>query len=469
MKTTFLVVASICLCLCIPGNSQHKPNIIFIMADDMGYGEIEPFGQTLIKTPSLGQMAREGMIFTNHYAGTCVCAPSRCALITGLHTGHCEIRGNLQNGVANGQHPISDAAVTIAELLKSAGYTTAIIGKWGLGNIKTPGNPTRQGFDFFYGYTDQVLAHNHFPEYLFRNNEKEYLKNKVNYLDPDGWHQGLGSVTEERNQFADELFTTEALKFITENRSKNFFLYLPYIIPHANDEGQEGFKFEVPSQREYAKTSWSKDEKDYAASISYLDEYVGKILKHLKTLKLDKNTLVIFTSDNGARVHQMRFKSAGQYRGFKRDLYEGGIRVPFIAWWPSRIKPRSVTDHVSTFWDFMPTACGLAGVKTPYTTDGISYASTLLGTGDQAEHDHVYFEFHEGEGSQAIRKGNWKAVVRGIKTKQPQPLELYNLDIDPSEKNDVAARHPEKVKEMAELIKEAHRASELFPLPSEKN
>ena len=312
----------------------------------------------------------------------------------------------------------------------------------------TTGDPNKQGFDFFYGYTDQVLAHNHFPQFLIRNGAKEYLRNEVVYLDSSTW----GSITKSRKDFADELFMKEAVKFITENRSRNFFLYLPFIIPHCNDEGLKDFQYEAPSQREYVSQPWSKDEKDYAASISYLDEYVGKILDHLKKLRLDSNTLVIFTSDNGPRVNQMRFKSSGNLRGFKRDLYEGGIRVPFIAWWPGHIKKNSVSDHVSTFWDFMPTACTLAGVQQPYASDGISYLPTLLAKGNQLKHDYVYFEFHEGDGAQAVRKGKWKAVVRGVKRENPSPLELYDLENDPAERKNVASQFPEISAQMSSII-----------------
>ncbi len=445
--------------------AQTRPNIIFILADDMGYGEIEPFGQRLIKTPNLTRMANEGMMLTNHYAGTAVCAPSRCALMTGLHTGHAEVRGNQQYKTRNGQLPMSDQAVTVAELLKTAGYATGLIGKWGLGDTGTTGDPNKQGFDFFYGYTDQVLAHNHFPQFLIRNGAKEYLRNEVAYLDSSSW----GSITKTRKDFADELFMKEAIKFITENQHRNFFLYLPFIIPHCNDEGLKDFQYEAPSQREYASQPWSKDEKDYAASISYLDEYVDKILDHLKKLRLDSNTLVIFTSDNGPRVNQMRFKSSGDLRGFKRDLYEGGIRVPFIAWWPGHIKNKSVSDHVSTFWDFMPTACALAGVQQPYTSDGISYLPTLLAKGNQPKHDYVYFEFHEGDGAQAVRKGKWKAVVRGVKRENPSSFELYNLENDAAEKNNVANQNPEISAEMSAIIKRAHVPSEAFALPADSH
>lgn len=437
------------------------------MADDMGYGDIEPYGQELIKTPNLTRMAREGMKFSNHYAGTSVCAPSRCVLMTGMHSGHAEVRGNMQNKKEAGQIPISLGTVTVAELLKTAGYTTGMIGKWGLGNIGTTGDPARQGFDFFYGYTDQVLAHNHFPEYLYRNDQKEMLDNKVKYLEDTGWHKGLGSVSTERNDFADELFMKEALSFISSNRNNKFFLYLPFIIPHVNDEAKKGFQYETPTQRDYASMPWTKDEKDYAASISYLDEYVGKVLDHLKSLDLDKNTLVIFTSDNGPRVDSLRFKSSGILRGFKRDLYEGGVRVPFLARWPGQIKPGSVTDLISGFWDFLPTACALAGVKESYVSDGKSLLPTLTEKGDQLHHEYVYFEFHEGNGSQAVRKGKWKAVVKGIKTKNPEPLELYDLDKDPSEKTDLAEKFPEKVAEMKSILVKAHKPSSTFPFYTE--
>jgi len=437
------------------------------MADDLGYSDIEPFGQELIKTPNLSRMAREGMKFTNHYAGTSVCAPSRSVLMTGMHSGNAEIRGNLQNKEAAGQLPLSDKTVTVPELLKTAGYTTGMIGKWGLGDIGTSGDPTKQGFDFFYGYTDQVLAHNHFPEYLYRNTQKEKLANKVNYLESSGWHNGLGSVSIEKNEFADELFMKEALGFISANRNNQFFLYLPFIIPHVNDEAKKNFQYETPSQRDYASKQWTKDEKDYAASISYLDEYIGKILDHLKSLAIDKNTLVIFTSDNGPRVDTLRFRSSGIFRGFKRDLYEGGVRVPFVAWWPGQIKPGSSSNHISGFWDFLPTVCTLAGVKESYTSDGKSFLPTLTGKGSQMQHDYIYFEFHEGDGSQAVRKGNWKAIVKGIKTKTPEPLELYDLDKDPSEKTNLANKFPDKVAEMKAIMAAAHKPSDTFPFYTE--
>jgi arylsulfatase A-like enzyme len=234
-----------------------------------------------------------------------------------------------------------------------------------------------------------------------------------------------------------------------------------------NDEAAKGFQYESPTQRDYSTKSWSKDEKDYAASISYLDDYVGKILDHLKSLEISQNTLVIFTSDNGPRIDTLRFNSSGPLRGFKRDLYEGGVRVPFIAWWPGVIADGGTSDHVSGFWDFLPTVCTLAGVKVPYTTDGHSFLPTLTGTGKQSQHEYIYFEFHEGDGSQAARKGKWKAVVKGIKTKAPSALELYDLENDPSEKTNLVEKFPEKAAEMKRIMETAHHPSPTFPFYSE--
>lgn len=461
LSITLLTV--LCLMHC---TAQDKPNIIFIMADDLGYGDIGPYGQREIKTPNLDRMAREGMRFTRHYAGTSVCAPSRCVLMTGMHTGHSEIRANRES--ANGQLPLSDSALTVATLLKKQGYRTAMIGKWGMGEPGTTGDPNKHGFDLHYGYTDQVLAHNHFPEFLLRNGKKEKLRNEVRYLDSTAWHKGRGSVSIVRNDFADELFTNEAIRFIDENSKRPFFLYLPYIIPHDNGEADEGNRFEAPSQLSYTKLPWSKDEKDYAASITWLDQYVGRILDHLKKKKIDRNTLVIFTSDNGPVNNTMRFNSSGGLRGIKRDLYEGGIRVPFIAWWPGTIKPGSESDHASAFQDFLPTACELAGVKDIPETDGISFAGTLKG-GKQQQHKALYFEIHENGGAQAIIKGEWKAVIRNINTATPALPELYNLEKDPHEANNVAAQYPDIAERLSKSIAEARVPSPVFALYNERN
>lgn len=449
------------------GYGQDKPNIIFIMADDLGYGDIGPYGQKFIDTPNLDQMASEGLVFTQHYAGTSVCAPSRCVLMTGLHTGHSEIRAN-KEFAPNGQLPLSDSALTIATVLKNNGYHTGLIGKWGLGEFGTSGDPLRHGFDFFYGYTDQVLAHNHFPEYLIRNGKKEMLNNTVEYLDSTEWHKGRGSVTTKKVDFADALFTQEAIQFIDRNKDHPFFLYLPYIIPHDNGEAGEGARFEAPTQLHYKnQKGWTKDEKDYAASITYLDRYVGDILDHLQKSGIAQKTLVIFTSDNGPFTDRFRFDSAGGLRGIKRDLYEGGIRVPFLAWWPGRIAAGRETQHVSTFYDFFATASELAGVKDIPATDGISFAPVLLGR-DQKVHPYIYFEIHEEGGGQALRKGDWKLVRNNVKSPQPDPPELYNLATDLKESVDVSRQNPELTSELTDLISKARTPSSMFPIPADQ-
>ncbi len=464
MKKTLAVVVWLTLIGLARVGAQDRPNIIFIMADDLGYGDIGPYGQREIETPNLDRMAREGIRFTRHYAGTSVCAPSRCVLMTGLHTGHSEIRANRE--FATGQMPLSDSAITVAAVLKKQGYRTAMIGKWGLGEPGTSGDPLRQGFDFYYGYTDQVLAHNHFPEYLLRNGKKEKLDNDVRYLDSTAWHKGRGSVSLKRKEFADERFTDEAIRFIDEASGGPFFLYLPYIIPHDNGEASEGNRFEAPSQLHYAALDWTKNEKDYAASITYLDRYVGRILDHLRKTKLDRRTLVIFTSDNGPVNNTMRFNSAGGLRGIKRDLYEGGIRVPFIAWWPGTVDAGGESNHVSAFQDFFPTACELAGISKIPHTDGISFAATLKGK-PQIRHKSLYFEIHENGGAQAIIVSNWKAVIRHGNARSGAP-ELYNLEKDPYETNDVAAEHPDIAAQLMTAIRAARTPSPVFVLPGEE-
>ena len=299
------------------------PNIIFIMADDMGYGDLGCYGQKFIQTPNIDELASQGIRFTQHYAGNTVCAPSRCALMTGMHMGHAEVRGNKEVD-PSGQMPLSDSTVTVAGMLKKAGYATALIGKWGLGVENTSGEPNKQGFDFYYGYLDQVLAHNPFPEYLLRNGKKEYLHNKVQYGDPNAWHDGLESFTTEKKDYAHDLFTSEALKYMEEKQAVPFFLYLSYIIPHANGGAPDGMQQEVPDMGPYADKDWPHDRKAYAAMITRMDKSIGMIMDKLTDLDLDENTLVIFTSDNGPMNDYVGFTrffdSNGPFRGFKRDL-----------------------------------------------------------------------------------------------------------------------------------------------------
>ncbi len=447
-------------------SEQTLPNIIFIMADDLGYGDVGCYGQQKIQTPHIDRMAAEGMRFTQFYAGTSVCAPSRSSLVTGLHTGHTEIRGNKQNGRRNGQHPLSEGTFTMARLLKSAGYTTGMIGKWGLGDPNTSGNPMLHGWDFFYGYTDQVLAHNYYPEYLWRNDEKVVLKNEVMYLDTSLWHGGLGSYSTVKVDYSSDLMMEEAFGFVERSKAQPFFLYLPLTIPHDNGEQVDSMRFEVPDQGIYKEKDWTKKERDYAAMITRLDDGVGSLMDRLKELGLDEQTIVFFTSDNGPYRNSPTtdfFDSNGPLRGGKRDLYEGGMREPFIVRWPTKIKAGSTSDHLGAFWDMMPTFAALSGQAPPANTDGISILPTLLGQGDQQEHDYLYWEFHEGKGAQAIRQGKWKAVRLNAKTEREGPLELYDLSADLEEQVDLAAEHPAKVQELSALMQAARTHSDLFP------
>ena len=447
-------------------NKISHPNIIFIMADDLGYGDLGCYGQESIKTPHIDKMAAEGIMFTQHYAGNTVCAPSRCSLMTGLHMGHAVVRGNIQAKTEPyGQLPLSETTVTVASLLKNVGYKTAMIGKWGLGNAGGPGDPSKQGFDYYYGYLDQVLAHNYYPEYLIRNGEKEMLSNEVKYLSKDAWHKGLGSYSTKKVDYSNDLFTKDALHFIKENKENPFFLYLPYTIPHDNGEAETGQRMEVPDFGIYKDMDWKSDQKGYAAMITRLDQAVGSILQKLKESGIDENTIVIFTSDNGPEMgydFAKYFDSNGKFRGGKRDLYEGGIREPLIARWPGKIHPETVSDHLSAFWDFLPTACEIAGVSVPANTDGISYLPALTGKKNQPEHDYLYWEFYEGSGAKAVRKGQWKAVKNNLKNNPNSPVELYELESDPGETRNLADQYPDIVSEMDSIMLIANSSSEVF-------
>jgi arylsulfatase A-like enzyme len=440
------------LILSVPSFAQAEPpkhpNIIFILADDLGYGDLGCFGQKQIQTPNLDRLAADGKRFTQYYAGCTVCAPSRCSLMTGQHTGHCTIRGNALV-------PLRTEDVTVAEILQKAGYQTGLIGKWGLGEPDSTGLPNRKGFDYFYGYLNQVHAHNYYPDYLWRNQEKVPLDNVVDK-----------GVATKRVQYSNDLFTQEALSFVERSRDRPFFLYLAYTIPHANNErGQlEGNGMEVPSDEPYTDRPWPQAQKNHAAMITRLDADVGRLLKRLQELNLDENTIVFFTSDNGPHkeggADPQFFASAGPLRGYKRDLYEGGIRVPLLVRWPGRIKAGTVSDQVGAFWDFPPTAAELAGGKVPAGLDGISLVPTLLGVGEQKQHDSLYWEFHENGFHQALRKGDWKAV----RLKLDGPLELYDLKTDPGENNNVAAKNPEVVAKMEEILKGARTESKEWPI-----
>jgi len=440
--------------------SRDRPNIIFILADDLGYGDLGCYGQQTIQTPNLDRMAAEGMIFTDHYSGTCVCAPSRCSLMTGLHTGHTYIRGNSEVQPM-GQLPLPADTVTAPRLLKQAGYTTALIGKWGLGGPGSTGIPNKQGFDYFFGYLCQRHAHNYYPEFLFRNEERVPLGNEVRPVNPPG------GVATKRVQYSSDLFSAAALDFVARNRHKPFFLYLAYTIPHANNEaGTDGM--EVPSYGPYAREDWPTPQKGHAAMITRMDADIGRLFARLKALGLDGKTLVLFSSDNGPHkeggVDPAFFDSNGPLRGQKRDLYEGGIRVPFIARWPGRIAAGSGTNHVSAFWDFLPTCCDLAGVTPPEGIDGISILPTLLGKPEeQKKHPYLYWEFHEQGKKQAVRMGDWKAVRLNVAKNPNSPIELYNLKDDLGEEHNASDQHPEITQQIADIMKTARTPSEHWP------
>jgi arylsulfatase A len=431
--------------------TSRLPNIVFIMADDSGYGDLGCYGQKRIKTPNLDRMAAEGMRCTQHCSGSTVCAPSRCALMTGLHTGHCTVRDN-EGGF--GARPLGPSDVTVAQVLKQAGYATAIIEKWDMAGPDAKGIPNQHGFDYSFGYLHSSRAHNHYPDYLWRVGKKVLLEDNQN---------GQGT------QYSHDLFTLEALTYLEQERSRPFFLHLAFTLPHAElgvpEDSLKPYLGKFPERPFVKKASgqwrpgrYSDQEKPkaaFAGMISRMDRDVGRLLTKLEEVGIDRDTLVIFTSDNGA--HQEGgaapyfFGSSGPLRGLKRDLYEGGIRVPLIARWPGKIKPGSTSDHVSASWDILPTCAELAGVDAPEKIDGLSMVPTLLGRPrDQEKHESLYWEFKE---KHAVRMGNWKAVSLGGEGHQ---LELYNLTSDIEEKQDLSKRHPEIIARIKKIIKESH-------------
>ncbi len=424
--------------------AEPKPNIVFIMCDDMGYGQLGCYGQKMIRTPHIDRMAQEGLRLTDYYAGTSVCAPSRCALMTGKHVGHAFIRGNKE--YSTGQEPIPDEAVTVAEKMKEAGYRTALVGKWGLGYPGSEGDPNRQGFDLFFGYNDQKRAHTYYPGWIWRNDEKFEL--------------GAKDTSAGYSHYA---LTREARRFIEDNQNQPFFLYLAYTIPHAHLE----IPADDPCFLQYQKEDWPEKQKVHAGMISRMDEDVGGILKLLQDTGLAEETLVVFTSDNGPHREGGAipefFNDSGPLRGIKRDMYEGGIRVPFIARWPGTIKPGQVSDHLAAHWDLMPTACELAGVTAPEDTDGISYVPLLKGNaGDQKQHDSVYFELHWPD-RRGMRMGSWVAVQQAVASDSDSlGIELYNLAEDPAQQNNLASLYPEKVAGFIKRFQEVRAPSALF-------
>jgi arylsulfatase A-like enzyme len=427
----------------------RQPNIIFILADDLGYGDVGCYGQRMIQTPNIDRLAAQGVRFTQAYAGSTVCAPSRSCLMTGLHTGHTTVRGN-------SNVPLRPQDPTVAELLKGAGYATALIGKWGLGEEGTTGVPNKKGFDYFYGYLNQTHAHNSYPSFLYRNEHRIKLQNVV----PNEGKAGQG-VASEKRQFVGDLYIEEMLKFLDQNKANPFFLYAAFTFPHANNEGKT---CEVPDLGIYKDKDWPEAQKKLAALITRLDTYVGQIMGKLKDLGIDDETIVFFTSDNGAHKEGGNdpewSHSSGPLRGIKRDLYDGGIRVPMIVRWPGQIAPNTTSDQVWAFWDFLPTAAEIAGAKAPKDIDGISMLPAILGKPQKNQHEFLYWEFHEGGFKQAVRYGDWKAVRKGTK----EPLELYDLKTDVAEARNVAKEHPEVVKKITAYLATARTESKDFPI-----
>lgn len=439
---------------------KRPPNIIFILADDLGYGGLGCYGQGKILTPRLNRMAAEGMRFTQAYSGSTVCAPSRCSLMTGMDQGHAFIRGN-SSKIKRAPVPLRPEDTTVAELLKKAGYATGLVGKWGLGETGTSGAPNAKGFDEFFGYTDQYLAHNYYPETLWKNDTEVPVEGNV---------LEAPNVCKTCTTYSHDLFTQEALGFIERHKEAPFFLYLAYTLPHANNEAKRFREhgMEVPSDEPYSDQPWPSAQRSHAAMITRLDKDVGRVLDLLEAQGIAKDTLVIFTSDNGPHkeggADPSFFKDGGPLRGIKRDLYEGGIRVPAIAWWPGVVAPGVVSDQPWAFWDFLPTAAAVAGSETP-PCDGVSILPTLQGKPEQQkQHEYFYWEFHEGAFKQAVRMGRWKAV----RTKKDAPIELYDLEQDLPETTDVAKEHPDVVARASALFNEARTESQHWPVAKGK-
>lgn len=446
-----------------------KPNIIYIVADDMGYGDLSCYGQKKFTTPNIDRLASEGIRFTQHYAGAAVCSPSRSVLMTGLHSGHTYVRDN--RGMHEGQYPLPKDALTVAEIAQQAGYVTGAFGKWGLGYPDSEGDPVNQGFDEFFGYKSQTYAHNYYPWHLWHNREKVFLS---------------ANEGEMRGTYAPALIHEKVLEFMEINKDSSFFLFVPSIIPHkelfAPKEYIDKFMIKSPADTSRMVSKFAPEKPfngvddagdprfkkgaygsqpypnaAYAAMITALDDQVGDIIDKVKELGIEDRTIIIFTSDNGPTGSPSHyFDSNGSLRGHKQELYEGGIRVPLIARWPGKIKAGTSSDHISSFQDFMPTFCELAGVSIPDKIDGRSFLPTLLGEGNQPKHKHLYWEAHAENKKQAVRKNEWKAVRTGLGENPDASVELYNLTTDPGEEHDVAIDNPGIAAEMLLIMKEEH-------------
>ena len=462
-----------------PAKPQTKPNIVYILLDDAGYGDFGCYGQKTLRTPNVDRLASEGIKFTRHYAGSTVCAPSRCTLITGMHTGHSRIRGN-------GPSYLPDTDFTVARLFKDAGYHTACIGKYGLGSPAPLDDPQKKGFDYFFGYINTAHAHNFYTDFLVRNGVKVPLNNEI--IPGSGNKSDTGVATADgRKQWAPQLLADDVQRHLAErakNPSQPFFLLYALNLPHANNEARPnsplGHGMETPSYGEFAESGWPDVEKGFASAMKFIDNDIGVIMTKLKALGLDENTVVMFSSDNGPHKeggHDPEFfQSRGGLNGIKRDLTDGGVRVPFLVRWPGKIKPNTVSDHVSGFQDFLPTAADLASVKVTAECDGISFLPTLQGNNaQQKQHPYLCWYFNEAGGKNAVLKWPWKLVHlntgathkpiesakpdanKGTAAAKPLVVQLFNLETDPAEAKNVAAENPEKVKELEAIMKQAWR------------
>lgn len=448
--------------LCI--SAQTRPNIIFILADDLGYGELGCYGQQKIETPHIDKLAKDGLRFTQFYSGSTVCAPARASFLIGLHTGRTVIRGN-KAFPPEGQTPLPDSVITFVNLLQDNGYATAAFGKWGLGFISNSGDPNKKGFDKFYGYNCQSLAHDYFPPYIWDNHNKVDLTiNKTS-----------DSI------YSASLIHSKAIEYIHQSGSNPFFLYLPYTLPHGDVIGPHDELYVHYAKKFNEQSLVGKDLKtrphnivpeplphaQFAAMVGRLDKYVGEIVKAVTEKGIAKNTIIIFTSDNGPHRENGGdpefFNSNGIYRGIKRDLYEGGIRVPFIAYWPGKIKP-AVIEQPAALWDMYPTFLQLAEIPVRKNIDGISLVPSFINKGKQSNHEYLYWEFHENDGRQAVRWGNWKGVKLDVNKNLDATIELYDLKKDPGEKNNVAAMYPHVVKKIGDFMNTAHQSNSDWPL-----
>ncbi len=424
--------------------AADKPNIIFILSDDLAQGDLGCYGQKLIKTPNLDRMAKEGTRYLQGYCGTSVCAPSRSVLMTGLHSGHCPIRANREIQ-PEGQKPLPAGTITVAKILKDAGYATACCGKWGMGMFNTTGSPLKLGFDHFFGYNCQRHAHSYFPTYLYNDDQRFEL--------PGNTGKGIGKT------YAQSLIADETLKFVRTNKDRSFFLYYSITLPHGNHE--------IDDLGIYAKENWTLTQKSYAAQVTRLDSDVGRLLDLLKELKLDENTLVMLSGDNGSsfdpksEVGSLFEQASNGLRGFKRGLYEGALRQAALARWPGKVPASRVSDEPWAFWDFLPTAAELAGAPIPAEckTDGLSLVSFLKG-GPAPKRDHFYWELHEGASLQAVRFDHWKAVRQGPE----KPIELYDLQTDAAESNDLAKDKPDLVAKAEALMQSSRTPDPDWPL-----